>query len=104
MGICHYVAKVPPHIRRTNKPRMLGMIISVFEERPHEQLSSAQVADVLKHRGLKHYPHTRSVAAMLAKYTSLFKEIENVRVRNGHQSYTVKQYKLREDYNVDRKV
>ena len=59
MGIFHYVAKVPSHIRRTNKPRMLGMIISVFQERPNEQLSSAQVSDILKHRGLKHYTQTR---------------------------------------------
>ena len=104
MSNCIYVEKVPSYIKRINKPRMLGMVISVFEDRQSENLSASQISDTLKHRGLKHYPHTRSVAAMLATYKSLFIEIGNARINNGNTSWEIKQYKLRDDYNVDRKV
>ena len=104
MGICPYVKRVPAYIKRINKPRMLGMIIYVLESRPSEVLSAHQVSDALKHKGLKHYPHTRAVAAMLAKHKLLFEEVDDFRVRNGDTNYKIKQYKLRDDWDVDRKV
>jgi hypothetical protein len=83
---------------------MLGMIISVFQDSVYDKLSASQISDFLKHRGLKHYPHTRATAAMLAKYKDLFEEVENFRVRDKQQNYKIKLYKLRDDYDVDRKV
>ncbi len=103
---CMYTKKIPDHITRIQKPRILGMIIATLEEFP-EGLSAEQISNKLKAKGFKYYPATRTVGSLLGKYKTLFEELGMERVSGligAGSGWKVKVFKLRDDWNVDRKV
>ena len=103
---CPFTRLVPSYISRVQKPRILGMIIDVLKD-SESSLSAEQISNNIKHRGYKYYPSSKTCAAMLGKHKKLFLELEPEKVislgvlRNG---WKVKMWKLRDDWNVDRKV
>ena len=103
---CHYSKLVPSNIIRCQKPRLLGMIISILVEYP-EGLSSEQVSLKLKDQGYKYYPSNKTCASLLGKYKTLFEELQMQRVvglAGPSNGWKVKVFKLRDDWNVDREV
>ena len=102
---CKFVKVIPDHITRTNKPRVLGMVIYMMIKNPNG-LCAFQVSEKLKDEGYKYYPATNTSAALLGKYKQLFTQIGEAKIAGSFHanSWKVKVYKLRDDYNVDRKA
>jgi len=100
---CPFVKRIPDYIIRNQKPRVLGMVIAILEEST-EALSASQISSRLKDRGYRYYPATRTCASLLGKFKSLFEEVAVVKVGNVRTTWNVKIYKLRDGWNVDRKI
>ena len=82
------------------------MIITTLEKYP-EGLSSEQVSNKLRDRGYKYYPANKTCASLLGKYKSLFEELPMqtvVGLTGPSSNWKVKVYKMRDGWNVDRKV
>lgn len=100
---CPFVQRIPDYIIRNQKPRVLGMVIAILEESV-EPLTASQISSRLKDRGYRYYPATRTCASLLGKFKSLFEEVAVIKVGNVRTTWNVKIYKLRDGWNVDRKI
>ena len=90
--------RIPESNRPVKNPRLVGLIIMALEQGPG---TAEDIIERLR-PNYRYYPDKRKIAAICAKFKSIFEGLDIARgeTRNGGSPYKVKQWKLRDDMYV----